>query len=164
LNGSAPTLYLGGTTKYLQGGSNIELRNTTGGITVFSSTFLNIIGDSVSLYSSGTYGTTINAEGGHVEVGIRRSVWGVNTAGSIQLSNIYQGCGTATLSGGTATVSCSIVDADTVVQLTIQDPNGATPGVLYISSKTVGTGFVITSTNSADTCKVFWNVITVGTF
>jgi hypothetical protein len=99
-----------------------------------------------------------------VAIGPNYNVWGVSSDAVILMSDGPGTCGTATLSGGAATISCPLLDATTVVQLTIQDPNGATPGVLYISSKTVGTGFVITSTNSSDTCSVFWNIIRVGGF
>ncbi len=67
-------------------------------------------------------------------------------------SNCKQG--TATLSSGTVTVSNTSVTSSSRIFLTIQDPNGGTPGAVYISNITAGTSFDITSTSIVDTSIV----------
>ena len=66
--------------------------------------------------------------------------------------------GTATLSGGTATVSNTVVTANSYIFLTSQS-DGGTPGFLRITAKTAGTSFVITSSNSGDTSTVAWLIV-----
>lgn len=63
--------------------------------------------------------------------------------------------GRATLVAGTATVSNTLVAANTEIQLTCQDANGGIPGVEYVGTRVPGTSFVITS-SAADTCIVHW--------
>lgn len=70
-------------------------------------------------------------------------------------SNAKQGV--STLVAGTVTVSNTSVTASSRIFLTCQDPNGGVPGVEYISARTVGTDFTITS-SAADTCIVAWQI------
>jgi len=63
--------------------------------------------------------------------------------------------GSATLSGGTATVSNAYVTSSSRIMLTTQTPGG-TVGTPYISAKTAGTSFTITSTSGSDTSTVGW--------
>lgn len=64
--------------------------------------------------------------------------------------------GTATLVAGTVTVSDTSITANSVIRLggkTI----GGTPGALYVSARSAGASFDITSTNGADTSVVqYW--------
>jgi hypothetical protein len=69
--------------------------------------------------------------------------------------NVVEGAatvlGTATLgAGGTVTVADASVTVKSNIALRMLTPGG-TPGAAYVSSKTAGTGFVITSTSSTDT-------------
>ncbi len=63
--------------------------------------------------------------------------------------------GVATLAAGTVTVANTSVTATSRILLTCQTPGG-TPGFLYVSARTAGTGFTITSSSSSDTSVVAW--------
>jgi len=63
-------------------------------------------------------------------------------------SNAKQG--TAVLVGGTVVVANTSVTSTSRIFLTTQTPGG-TPGSLYISARTPGTSFTVTSTSGADT-------------
>jgi len=66
--------------------------------------------------------------------------------------------GTATLVGGTVTVSDANVTANTIVAVWHQAQAGTT-GALYVSAKSVGTSFTIKSTSGTDTSVVYYRVI-----
>lgn len=66
--------------------------------------------------------------------------------------------GTVTLSSGSASVSDTTVTADTLILLTCQESAG-TPGFLYVSARTAGTGFTITSSSNTDTSTVGYLLI-----
>ena len=61
--------------------------------------------------------------------------------------------GTVVLTGGTATVSNSLVTASSLIQLTTQVVGG-TIGIQYISAKVAGSSFTITSSSNTDTSTV----------
>jgi hypothetical protein len=65
--------------------------------------------------------------------------------------------GTADLSGGTATVTTDQVTTDALIYLTIQVPGG-TPGAVYVSARTDGASFTITSTSGSDSSTVAWEI------
>jgi hypothetical protein len=66
--------------------------------------------------------------------------------------------GSAALVLGTVTVAAPSVTANSVIILTVQP--GSTPLALpYVSSKTPGTGFTITSLNLSDTATVGWLIV-----
>ena len=66
--------------------------------------------------------------------------------------------GVASLVLGTVTVAAPAVTANSVIFLTVQP--GASPLALpYVSSKTPGTGFTITSLNLTDTATVGWLIV-----
>lgn len=65
--------------------------------------------------------------------------------------------GTATLSSGTITVSTTAVTASSIIMLTLQ--NCSNCGNPYISAKTAGTSFVISSTNVLDGSIVGYQII-----
>jgi hypothetical protein len=71
--------------------------------------------------------------------------------------------GTATLSGGTATVSTSAIGAlaspggsGDVVSLTLESCSSC--GALSVGAVTAGTSFVVNSTNASDGSTVFWQI------
>lgn len=64
--------------------------------------------------------------------------------------------GTTTLSSGTATVNNTLVRADSLISLTLQ--NCSTCGSLSVGTKTVGTSFVINSTNVLDASDVYYEI------
>lgn len=61
--------------------------------------------------------------------------------------------GVATLAAGTVTVANTSVTATTRILLTVNTPGG-TVGTPYVSARTAGTSFTITSTSGADTSTV----------
>jgi len=65
--------------------------------------------------------------------------------------------GKSTLIAGSVTVLNAAIDADTIVFLT-NNQNSGTVGSLYISARTPGTSFVISSTSGADTSLVGWEL------
>jgi hypothetical protein len=66
--------------------------------------------------------------------------------------------GVSVLVAGTVTVANTSITANTRVQLTIQIPGG-TVGVQYVSARTAGTSFTITSNSATDTSTVAWLLI-----
>ena len=66
--------------------------------------------------------------------------------------------GTATLAAGTVTVAAPQVTASSVILLTPQ-PGTAPLALPWVSARTPGTGFTVTSLNVADTATVGWEVI-----
>jgi parallel beta-helix repeat protein len=66
--------------------------------------------------------------------------------------------GTAVLVGGTVTVNTTAVGAASVVMLTTQTPGG-TVGTPYVSARTAGTSFTITSSSASDTSTVGWRIL-----
>lgn len=69
--------------------------------------------------------------------------------------------GTATLTAGTVTVSNASVTATSRIFLTTQTPGG-TVGSPYVSARTAGTSFTITSTSATDTSTVAYEIFEVG--
>lgn len=104
-------------------------------------------GNSVSLGRGGNLYLTTN------------SSFGVATVG--QGLRIAEGAnakmGTVTLVAGVATVINSSVTASSRIFLTSQ-VDGGTPGFLRISSRVVGTSFVITSSSNTDTSTVAYEI------
>jgi hypothetical protein len=70
-------------------------------------------------------------------------------------SNAKQG--TAVLAAGTVTVANTSVTANSRIFLTIQTPGG-TVGSVYVSARTAGTSFTITSTSNTDTSTVAYEI------
>ena len=66
--------------------------------------------------------------------------------------------GTAVLAAGTVVVSTTAVTATSRIQLTTQIPGG-TVGAPYVSARTAGTSFTITSTSGTDTSTVAWLIV-----
>jgi hypothetical protein len=73
---------------------------------------------------------------------------------------VYSGptSGLAVLVGGTLPVSATQVTSTSRIILTTQVPGG-TVGSPYVSARTPGTGFTITSTSGSDTSTVAWIII-----
>jgi hypothetical protein len=87
----------------------------------------------------------------------------INTAGQglkvAEGSNAKQG--TAVLVAGTTTVANTSVTASSRIFLTTQS-HGGTIGMQYVSARTAGTSFVITSTSAADTSTVAYEIFEPG--
>ncbi len=67
--------------------------------------------------------------------------------------------GLATLSGGTVTVSTTAVTANSRIFLTDQGGTVTNLGSVYISARTAGTSFTISSTNILDASDVAWMIV-----
>lgn len=66
--------------------------------------------------------------------------------------------GTAVLVAGTVTVNTTKVTANSRIFLTAQTPGG-TVGAVYVSARTAGTSFAITSLNVLDTSTIAWMIV-----
>jgi parallel beta-helix repeat protein len=66
--------------------------------------------------------------------------------------------GTVTLVAGTATVSTTALATEDKIILTQKTPGGTT-GAVYVSSRTNGTSFVVTSTSATDTSTYTWELV-----
>lgn len=69
--------------------------------------------------------------------------------------------GTATLVGGAVVIATQRVTANTLVLFAAQDNSGAA-GHLYVSARTAGTSFTVTSTSGTDTRTIAWLLIEPG--
>lgn len=67
--------------------------------------------------------------------------------------------GTATLSSGTVTVNTTAVTANSRIFLTVNGGTLTNVGSTYISARSAGTSFTITSTNVLDASNVAWIII-----
>ncbi len=65
--------------------------------------------------------------------------------------------GTATLSGGTVTISTTKVTANSRIFITLQDCSSC--GVQYISARTAGTSFTVSSNNGSDASTITWLIV-----
>jgi hypothetical protein len=66
--------------------------------------------------------------------------------------------GTVVLTGGTAQVLTNAVTTNSIIQLTTQVLGGAI-GIQYVSARSNGVSFTITSTSVSDTSTVSWWII-----
>lgn len=65
--------------------------------------------------------------------------------------------GVATLAFGSATVNTTAIKSTSKVKLAYAGPS-ANAGAVFESARTAGVSFAITSTNAADTSKIFWEI------
>jgi hypothetical protein len=115
---------------------------------------------------AGTYGTALgliavkpNALNGTVNL-LGQGDGSVTLAGRTVVPATGTGArmGTVVLVGGTATVNTTAIGAGSVVMLTTQAPGG-TVGTPYVSARTAGTSFAVTSTSASDTSTVGWRIL-----
>jgi hypothetical protein len=108
--------------------------------------------------SAGSTGTTLNALVNRVKI----SYLGLDLPVAGERIAIKEGSnaslGTAVLVAGTATVNNTLVTANSRIFLTAQAAGG-TPGAVYVSARTAGTSFAITSTSGTDTSTVAYLII-----
>jgi hypothetical protein len=108
--------------------------------------------------------TYFNANGGYLGIGTSSPVFMLDVSGQTRMTklNLTTGgtgsVGVITLTAGTGTVLNSLVTDNSIIILTHQNISG-TLGILYISNKTSGYSFNITSTNSLDTSIVGYQII-----
>ncbi len=92
---------------------------------------------------------------------VTRSVWILidSTPGAfkwIKLNSILAQ-GTATLVAGSVVVPLAVLGAQMRISLSCLTPGG-TPGAVFVSSKTAGTGFTIGSTSLLDSSIIAWQL------
>lgn len=68
--------------------------------------------------------------------------------------------GIATLVAGTVTVSQTNITGNSKIRLEMYSPGG-TVGWSYVSARTAGTSFVITSTSATDTSQIYWELVQI---
>lgn len=145
----------GALSSVVGGSANVAIGSGAGASVTGQRTIL--IGRNASTYTPSA--VDIIAIGDNVTGGAERT-WVVGGPGMTQA--IYEGSNAAqgqdTLVAGTVTVSNNRVTANSRIHLTCNDPNGGTPGAEYISARSPGTSFDITSTSGADTCMVAWEI------
>lgn len=110
-----------------------------------------------------------------VDLGSASRVWGASFFGGlmqvkndVKITTVGNGLyvkegsnatmGTAVLVAGTVVVNTTKVTANSRIHLTIQAPGGAV-GAVYVSARTAGTSFTITSTSGTDTSTVAWMIV-----
>ena len=154
-----------GEVSFSDGAAWHSIAHTTGAFSASG----NVSGNNVSATANISGGNDMNLQGSGLvaESGGTWNVQGVNlavhSAGNglrvAEGSNAKQG--TATLVAGTVTVSNTSVTANSRILLTIQTPGGAV-GAVYVSARTAGTSFTITSTSGTDTSTVAYEIIEPG--
>ena len=89
------------------------------------------------------------------------SVASVDSTGHISVvtSTSIASAGTGTLVGGTLTVSTTAVTANSLIFLTSEGGTITNLGTIYVSAKTAGVSFTVTSTNALDTSNFVWWII-----
>ena len=67
--------------------------------------------------------------------------------------------GFVSLVAGTATVADAAITATSIIRLAQRQTSG-TPGAVFVSARTVGTGFTISSTSPTDTSSIRYDIVT----
>lgn len=131
------------TTVTYPGGTTPAIDITTAGIAIGGDFVINV-DESWSLNSTeGVAGNVLTSGGPGVT-----PQWSV----PIPINN-------ATLTGASTAVADVAVTASSKIFITIQDPNGGTPGFLWLSGITAGVGFTINSSSILDTSIVAYQRI-----
>ena len=104
-----------------------------------------------------------------VNLGLRASGGSSNFTTDIKLNNVGTGLfikegtnatmGTATLTAGTVTVSTTKVTANSRIYLTVNGGTLTNVGAVYISARSAGTSFAISSMNILDASDVAWVIV-----
>lgn len=152
---------------YIQGGNSGQTGTQTGRVEIYGGVCtdgdnqayngLVIIGSGQSISLTGSQGKLLR----QVDIGTPSLYLHGNgsTDLSIQIANETNGAqGLATLSSGTVTVSHTGITANTRIFLTTQNVSG-TPGFVYISARTPGVDFTITSSSASDDSDVAWLLV-----
>lgn len=88
------------------------------------------------------------------------SIFKIDSGGKMSIKEgTNAAMGTATLASGTVTISNTRVTANSRIFLTCQGGTVTNLGNLYVSAKTAGTSFTVSSSNAADACTFAWLII-----
>lgn len=138
---------------------------TGAGGTVTTASTLSIAGAPIQ----GTGATLTNAYALDVKSGTVHAGGTVSVDGNVSIATAGSGLkitegsnatmGTATLSGGTIVVNTTKVTANSRIFLTVNGGTLTNVGAPYVSARTAGTSFTISSTNVLDTANVAWIII-----
>lgn len=156
-NASSPdsTLVVGGLAL-----RDLNTNVTSGSLLVGTANCVSVRPERIANTTSGT--TVFDGVPGSDEANDFRNGGNVVISGVGKGLRIAEGAnarmGTVTLSGGTATVSNSTVTASTRIYLTTQTPSG-TVGTPYVSARSAGTSFTITSTSGTDASTVAYLLV-----
>lgn len=97
---------------------------------------------------------------GAQELGLSTNLWSKLWVGGVHvLEGSNATMGTATLSGGTVTVSTTKVTANSRIFLTTNGGTLTNVGFIYVSARTAATSFAITSSNVLDASNVAWLIL-----
>ena len=139
----------------ISGSANIGIGAATGG---------NITTGSSNILIGMTANVSVGSATGRIVIGnyancTANNTWVIGTIGKKQaiVEGSNAAMGLATLSGGTVTVTNTLVTANSRIFITAQ-ADGGTPGAVRVSGRSVGTNFVITSSSGTDTSTVAWEI------
>ncbi len=118
--------------------------------------------------NSGALKVVVNDQG-NLGIDTTTPVQKVDVNGNIQMNTAGNGLyikegsnatmGTATLSAGTVVVSTTKVTANSRIFLTVNGGTLTNVGAVYVSARTAGTSFTITSLNILDASNVAWAIL-----
>lgn len=159
LNGASNTTSSPSTYSSILGG-------TVNSVSGISSTIIN--GSSNLISSAATFSTIINGFSNSLSGSFSTIIAGSGITSSLNQSAIAKhyavvtggtdnSAGIAILVGGTVVVNTTKVTNASMIQLTHQNTSG-TLGHIYVSARTAGTSFTITSSSGTDTSTIFWQI------
>lgn len=128
----------------------------TGGFVTDSSLNSYMFGTSLSLVGGGSTGVAIDA----TNAGFTRNIK-LNTAGNglYVKEGANATMGTATLAAGTVVVNTTKVTANSRIFLTINGGTLTNVGAIYVSARTAGTSFTVSSLNILDASSFAWMIV-----
>jgi hypothetical protein len=153
--------------------TGLDITNNADGAQISGGTTARILkwlGAAVTLTGSGTNVYTFPAATDTLAgLGTAQTFTATQTVADLKLGTAGNGLyvkegtnatmGTATLASGTATVSTTKVTANSRIFLTIQGGTLTNVGFLYVSARTAGTSFVVTSSNASDAATIAWLIV-----
>ncbi len=158
------------TTGALQ--TNAVLFNVSNGLILSKAGSASSVGFSVGDANTGMYQQAANALGFSANGVLALTLDSSQNAtftGDVKVGTVSRGIyikegtnatmGTATLVGGTIVVSTTKVTANSRVFLTVNGGTLTNVGAVYVSARTAGTSFTITSLNILDTSNVAWVIL-----
>jgi hypothetical protein len=140
---------LNGNYNFISGGSN----GAKGSYNFISGYTNYIIGNHINIFGTNITGTVSNTT--YVE---DLRLWNKNSV-YYKSSATNPTAGTVTLVAGSATVNTTSVQTSSIILLTVQGGTLTNVGAQYISARTAGTSFTISSLNVLDTSTVGWVII-----